>query len=182
MGPGWTRSHLNVREAGFGSFKRTCRTASSAPASTNSCRALRAPAVRGSGRSVGPESPARGRFILPAPVQRRSGGPSSKHARRCGYAGAKDLKSPLTDSNRRPPPYHGGALPTELRGHFLVRLAARRGLLFAGFACRSIGENQLAISLPAAIYASFTDVLGIFWFKGRRHTGFILTHQANFLR
>ena len=24
--------------------------------------------------------------------------------------------SPLTDSNRRPPPYHGGALPTELRG------------------------------------------------------------------
>src|SRR5207248_6215532 len=26
------------------------------------------------------------------------------------------LQSPLTDSNRRPPPYHGGALPTELRG------------------------------------------------------------------
>src|SRR5581483_1086273 len=25
-------------------------------------------------------------------------------------------KSPLTDSNRRPPPYHGGALPTERRG------------------------------------------------------------------
>ena len=24
--------------------------------------------------------------------------------------------SPLTDSNRRPPPYHGGALPAELRG------------------------------------------------------------------
>ena len=24
--------------------------------------------------------------------------------------------SPLSDSNRRPPPYHGGALPTELRG------------------------------------------------------------------
>jgi len=27
--------------------------------------------------------------------------------------------SPLTDSNRRPPPYHGGALPTELRGRSL---------------------------------------------------------------
>jgi DNA-binding CsgD family transcriptional regulator len=26
------------------------------------------------------------------------------------------ISSPLTDSNRRPPPYHGGALPTELRG------------------------------------------------------------------
>ena len=25
-------------------------------------------------------------------------------------------ESPLADSNRRPPPYHGGALPTELRG------------------------------------------------------------------
>ena len=29
----------------------------------------------------------------------------------------ENLESPLTDSNRRPPPYHGGALPTELRGH-----------------------------------------------------------------
>src|SRR3954469_11437438 len=27
-------------------------------------------------------------------------------------------KSPLPDSNRRPLPYHGSALPTELRGHF----------------------------------------------------------------
>src|SRR5664280_1037154 len=26
------------------------------------------------------------------------------------------LRSPLTDSNRGPPPYHGGALPAELRG------------------------------------------------------------------
>src|SRR5580765_964448 len=29
---------------------------------------------------------------------------------------ARLLQSPLPDSNRRPPPYHGGALPTELRG------------------------------------------------------------------
>ena len=28
----------------------------------------------------------------------------------------EETESPLTDSNRRPPPYHGGALPTELRG------------------------------------------------------------------
>src|SRR5436305_103827 len=28
----------------------------------------------------------------------------------------QEFSSPLTDSNRRPPPYHGGALPTELRG------------------------------------------------------------------
>ena len=32
----------------------------------------------------------------------------------CPFAGL--FGSPLTDSNRRPPPYHGGALPTELRG------------------------------------------------------------------
>ncbi len=25
--------------------------------------------------------------------------------------------SPWPESNRRPPPYHGGALPTELHGH-----------------------------------------------------------------
>ena len=31
-------------------------------------------------------------------------------------AASTSKKSPLTDSNRRPPPYHGGALPTELRG------------------------------------------------------------------
>ncbi len=46
----------------------------------------------------------------------------TRFARPAGRAsrGAKkslqDPGSPLTDSNRRPPPYHGGALPTELRG------------------------------------------------------------------
>ena len=33
--------------------------------------------------------------------------------------------SPLTDSNRRPLPYHGSALPTELRGRGPARIAAR---------------------------------------------------------
>src|SRR6266516_1911682 len=36
------------------------------------------------------------------------------------------IESPLTDSNRRPPPYHGGALPTELRGRATI-LGALRG-------------------------------------------------------
>src|SRR3954451_8304114 len=36
------------------------------------------------------------------------------------------LQSPLTDSNRRPPPYHGGALPTELRGRAGVSVAPAR--------------------------------------------------------
>src|SRR5262245_39372630 len=35
------------------------------------------------------------------------------------------LRSPLTDSNRRPPPYHGGALPTELRGRATYGSRAR---------------------------------------------------------
>ena len=34
--------------------------------------------------------------------------------------------SPLTDSNRRPLPYHGSALPTELRGRSPTRLAEQR--------------------------------------------------------
>src|SRR5262249_58157061 len=38
--------------------------------------------------------------------------------------------SPLTDSNRRPPPYHGGALPAELRGRArgFYRRPARTGV------------------------------------------------------
>src|SRR5579859_8256184 len=36
-------------------------------------------------------------------------------------------ESPLTDSNRRPPPYHGGALPTELRGRSAPSLASPEG-------------------------------------------------------
>src|SRR5207248_1439983 len=34
--------------------------------------------------------------------------------------------SPLTDSNRRPPPYHGAALPTEVRGQDNKSSGARR--------------------------------------------------------
>src|SRR6185295_13566122 len=45
----------------------------------------------------------------------------------------RDPKSPLTDSNRRPPPYHGGALPTELRGRSRGIVAAvSEGLDAAG--------------------------------------------------
>src|SRR3954451_2275715 len=36
------------------------------------------------------------------------------------------VESPLPDSNRRPLPYHGSALPAELRGPALCRVAARR--------------------------------------------------------
>jgi hypothetical protein len=49
--------------------------------------------------------------------------PTSPHGRRVSTSGHKKSrcfqrlrKSPLTDSNRRPLPYHGSALPTELRG------------------------------------------------------------------
>src|SRR3954470_18929276 len=35
----------------------------------------------------------------------------------------RDCQSPLTESNRRPSPYHGDALPTELRGRAPVLLA-----------------------------------------------------------
>src|SRR4051812_23675260 len=35
---------------------------------------------------------------------------------RRGPSRQRDCRSPLTESNRRPSPYHGDALPTELRG------------------------------------------------------------------
>src|SRR5712691_1477606 len=46
---------------------------------------------------------------------RRKRQPSSTRTTERG-AKQEERRSPLTDSNRRPPPYHGGALPTELRG------------------------------------------------------------------
>ena len=55
------------------------------------------------------------RVLLPTELLRRA-----RRAR--GPAPA----SPLTDSNRRPLPYHGSALPTELRGQGPARIAAQR--------------------------------------------------------
>jgi hypothetical protein len=55
--------------------------------------------------------------------------------------------SPLTESNRRPSPYHGDALPTELRGH--------GGLRPARPALRDLGLTITA----AARYASIHDRL-----------------------
>ena len=51
------------------------------------------------------------RVLLPTELLRREDGPQACPA------------SPLTDSNRRPLPYHGSALPTELRGRSRTRLA-----------------------------------------------------------
>jgi hypothetical protein len=49
--------------------------------------------------------------------------------------------SPLTESNRRPSPYHGDALPTELRGHTAGRAsgstAGWRGTARPGTGCTS---------------------------------------------
>ncbi len=54
-------------------------------------------------------------------------------------AKARFSASPLTDSNRRPPPYHGGALPTELRGRGAsVALVRRSGCA----ACRAVARLE----------------------------------------
>ena len=45
--------------------------------------------------------------------------------RQCGAGPRARPASPLTDSNRRPLPYHGSALPTELRGQGPARIAGR---------------------------------------------------------
>ena len=57
--------------------------------------------------------------------------------------------SPLPDSNRRPPPYHGGALPAELRGPFVVPrttyLVQRRGEILPAADSQSSRESQYVI-------------------------------------
>src|SRR4029077_2417694 len=51
--------------------------------------------------------------------------------------------SPLTDSNRRPLPYHGSALPTELRGRSRKRLAepGRAAALVTSTSSSSVGSH-----------------------------------------
>src|SRR5262245_3429469 len=44
--------------------------------------------------------------------------------------------SPLADSNRRPLPYHGSALPTELRGQGPESLADQVGAIIVGSCAR----------------------------------------------
>src|SRR2546421_7176353 len=53
------------------------------------------------------------------------------------------LQSPLTDSNRRPPPYHGGALPTELRGQVRGMVAEEGYVDFRGYRTwyRRVGDT-----------------------------------------
>src|SRR5947208_759807 len=53
-------------------------------------------------------------------------------------------QSPLTDSNRRPPPYHGGALPTELRGQVGGIVAEQGYVDFRGYRTwyRIVGDRN----------------------------------------
>ena len=51
-----------------------------------------------------------------------------KSAQATRIADLPGFSSPLTDSNRRPPPYHGGALPTELRGQVAQSTRVRNRL------------------------------------------------------
>src|SRR6266545_4263513 len=83
------------------------------PQHASPCRATsRVPASARQSQNV-PVSYPRSIEILPRQA--------TQHAYLQGFS-----SSPLTDSNRRPPPYHGGALPTELRGR-----SAILGRLFA---------------------------------------------------
>src|SRR5512139_2384461 len=58
--------------------------------------------------------------------------------------------SPLTESNRRPSPYHGDALPTELRGHGLAIQRTRSG---KSTRPRSRDEIESPGALPAVLTA-----------------------------
>src|SRR5205823_10181105 len=73
---------------------------------------------------------------------RASGGSGGRpEYKRPRFAGP--LKSPLPDSNRRPPPYHGGALPTELRGRGVhCRPSPNRLRLAAEHAYNGVAVNS----------------------------------------
>ena len=62
-----------------------------------------------------------------------------------GRAEARPVLSPLTESNCRPFPYHGNALPTELRGRIGPYGARYRPVIIA----RGVASAQLGISGPA---------------------------------
>src|SRR3954454_196583 len=58
-------------------------------------------------------------------------------------------ESPLTDSNRRPLPYHGSALPTELRGRARVQgsayAASRRSAMTRAMAKEDVAAGDGAL-------------------------------------
>jgi len=62
---------------------------------------------------------------------------------------AGTLQSPLTDSNRRPLPYHGSALPAELRGRLqgLPGFAASAALFLAALGLQNLGRPLLQASV-----------------------------------
>src|SRR5881227_3185260 len=64
------------------------------------------------------------------------------------------MKSPLTDSNRRPPPYHGGALPTELRGQVGGMVAEQGYVDFRGYRTwyRIAGDRNSAAAPLLALH------------------------------
>src|SRR4051812_20038269 len=51
---------------------------------------------------------------------------NSRETRKPRAVAGRSDESPLPDSNRRPLPYHGSALPTELRGQKTCKSASRR--------------------------------------------------------
>ena len=65
--------------------------------------------------------------------------------------------SPLTESNRRPSPYHGDALPTELRGRVLSCLtwASGRPALHSGRARRSTVSSAPGVREPTLLPESW---------------------------
>src|SRR5689334_4679813 len=63
------------------------------------------------------------RLLYQAELLRRAGRPSRRER-----TGRASVQSPLTESNRRPSPYHGDALPTELRGREPDEDSGPRGL------------------------------------------------------
>src|ERR1700733_6459463 len=76
-----------------------------------------------------------------------AGNESPTSAETCPCAGS--YQSPLSDSNRRPLPYHGSALPAELRGRLqgFPGFPASAGLFQAARGLQNLGRPLLQASL-----------------------------------
>src|ERR1043165_8224227 len=81
---------------------------------------------------------------------------------KCRPQAGVEFQSPFTESNRRPSPYHGDALPTELKGHFTapVGRAWIRVHEPAAPAKPGIAKAQIALSRRTGLPSSPASAAG----------------------
>lgn len=95
----------------------------------------------------------------------------------------KQQQSPLTESNRRPFPYHGNALPTELRGRSLETNFAvfQSTLLRSVEASHSLTQFIISTQIASStiVFPPFKSTLGVIRRKGMRTKSWRIFRRSN---